>query len=77
MGDATRMRPFEAIGDTAFWGQEPTTVVLVLAADTQEVAADVSAAKQGATLTQTLTQDEVWVTKQKLHLHVSRHAQAG
>jgi hypothetical protein len=73
LGGVTKMRPFEAVGSTSEWGREPTTVVLVLAKVAEEETADNSVATQGASLTQTLAQDEVWIAKQTLHLHIARY----
>jgi hypothetical protein len=74
LGGITKMRPFEATGDTANWGSEPTTVVLVLATARQEELADSSVAEQARWLTHTLAQEEVWITKQRIELHIAQHS---
>lgn len=74
LGGMTRIRPFEAVGETAIWGNEPTTVVLVLAEREEERLADTTIAEQADRLRLELLQDEVWVTKQEIQLYVARHA---
>lgn len=65
------LKPFEAVGDTAVWGAEPTTVVLVLTEPSDGRAADAVIAEHTGRLRFDLRQDEVWVTKQDLQLYVA------
>lgn len=67
------MRPFEATGETSLWGNEPTTVVLVLADLNHEEKVDTHIADQGLAVAQALTQDQVWITKQDVNLYIAHH----
>ena len=71
LGGITKMKPFQAMGDTCGWGKEPTTVVLVLAESTDQITADLCIASQAKRLAKALTQDQVWITKQTLDLYIA------
>jgi hypothetical protein len=74
LGGFTKMKPFEATGETSCWGNEPTTVVLVLAEVKQENIADSELAERAHLIAKTLNQDSVWITKQKLGLYAANHS---
>ncbi len=72
LGGMTTIKTIEALGETAAWGAEQTTLVLVLADQTQERAADSIIADEARRLRLHLVQDEVWVTKQEIQLFLAR-----
>jgi hypothetical protein len=72
VGGFSYLKPFEAVGETAVWGNEPTTVVLVLVEPANARAADAVIAEHAGRLRTDLLQDEVWVTKQDLQLYIAR-----
>ena len=74
LGGMTSIKTVEAVGETTEWRTEPTTVVLVLAEQALEAAADVIITEEAGRLQSGLLQDEVWVTKQALQLYIAREA---
>jgi hypothetical protein len=71
LGGRVRMGPSQAEGETSRWGKEATTLFLVLCPAAQEVISDDVVEVQANSLASELSQEEVWVTKQRLDVFVA------
>jgi hypothetical protein len=74
LGAYTRVRFVEAEGNTQAWGQEPTTLILVIAQPNQHEVANSTLARFATSLAKELGQDAIWVTRLRLDLFIAQHA---